>query len=202
VSFITNAGGKAEAVKFDVSDPAQVVSAVGAILEREEAISLLVNNAGVRFDGLTHGMSIEAWQHCCRLNLDSAFLVSREVIRPMTKHGGGSIVFVSSIAGSIGSFGQSAYAAAKAGLVALAKSIALEYGAKNVRANTVIPGVILTEMTSNLRECFKESVLAQIPCGRLGEPEEVAPAICFLLSDAASYINGATLHINGGGLRV
>jgi 3-oxoacyl-[acyl-carrier protein] reductase len=202
VASIRNAGGSAEAVKFDVSNPEQVVAGVGQILEREEAIDLLVNNAGVRFDGLTHGMSIESWQECCRLNLDSAFLVSREVIRPMVKRQGGSIVFVSSIAGSIGSFGQSAYAAAKAGLVALAKSIALEYGAKGIRANTVIPGVIMTDMTQNIREDFKQSVLVQIPCGRLGEPEEVAPAICFLLSDAARYINGATLHINGGGLRV
>jgi 3-oxoacyl-[acyl-carrier protein] reductase len=109
---------------------------------------------------------------------------------------------VSSIAGSIGSFGQSAYAASKAGIVAFAKSVALEYGTRGVRANAVVPGIIRTDMTANLRDKFLESVLEQIICKRLGEPSEVAPAICFLLSDAASYINGATLHINGGGLRL
>jgi 3-oxoacyl-[acyl-carrier protein] reductase len=202
VASIRAAGGIAEAVKFDASDPAQVASAVAGILERDEAIDLLVNNAGVRFDGLTHGTAPEAWDECLRINLGSAFLVTREVVRPMSKHQRGSIVFVSSIAGAIGSFGQSAYAAAKAGITGLAKSVAMEYGAKGVRANVVIPGIISTEMTQNLREDFKQAVLAQIPCNRLGEPEEVASAICFLLSDAASYINGATLHINGGGLRI
>lgn len=201
VAGILAAGGHAEKARFDASDPAQVAAGVAAILEREEAIDLLVNNAGVRFDGLTHGMAPETWDECTRMNLDSAFYVTKEVVRPMSKHQHGSIVFVSSIAGSIGSFGQSAYAASKAGVVALAKSVALEYGAKGVRANVVVPGIISTEMTQNLREDFKQSVLAQIPCNRLGLPEEVAPAICFLLSDGASYINGATLHINGGGLR-
>ncbi len=188
--------------RFDVSDPLQASAGITAILEREEAIDLLVNNAGVRFNGLTQGIAPEAWDECTRMNLDSAFYVTKEVVRPMSKHQRGSIVFVSSIAGSIGSVGQSAYAASKAGIVALAKSVALEYGAKGIRANVVIPGIISTEMTQNLREEFKQSVLAQIPCNRLGLPEEVAPAICFLLSDGASYINGATLHINGGGLRV
>ena len=202
VAGIRAAGGHAEKAQFDASDPVQVAASVAAILECEEAIDLLVNNAGVRFDGLTHGMTPETWDECTRMNLDSAFYVTKEVVRPMSKHQRGSIVFVSSIAGSIGSFGQSAYAASKAGVVALAKSVALEYGAKGVRANVVVPGIISTEMTQNLREDFKQSVLAQIPCNRLGLPEEVAPAICFLLSDGASYINGATLHINGGGLRV
>jgi 3-oxoacyl-[acyl-carrier protein] reductase len=134
--------------------------------------------------------------------LDAAFYVTREVVKPMARRQKGSIVIVSSIAGSIGSFGQSAYAAAKAGLVGFAKSVALEYGPKGVRTNVVIPGIINTDMTKNLREDFRKSVLVQIPCNRFGEPEEVAGPICFLLSDAASYINGATLHINGGGSRL
>jgi len=202
VAFIRGVGGSAEAVRFDVSVPDEVSSAIAGILEREEGLDYLVNNAGVRFDSLTHATSDEMWRNCLRTNLDSAFCVTREVVKPMAKRQMGSIVIVSSIAGSIGSFGQSAYAAAKAGLVGFAKSVALEYGVKGVRINVVIPGIINTEMTENLREEFRKSVLAQIPCSRFGEPEEVAGPICFLLSDAASYINGATLHINGGGLRL
>lgn len=202
VAFIRDAGGTAEAIRFDVSVPDEVSSAVSGILEREEGVDYLVSNAGVRFDSLTHATSDEMWRDCMRIDLDAAFYVTREVIKPMARRQKGSIVIVSSIAGSIGSFGQSAYAAAKAGLVGFAKSVALEYGAKGVRINVVIPGIINTEMTKNLREEFRKSVLAQIPCNRFGEPEEVAGPICFLLSDAASYINGATLHINGGGLRL
>lgn len=199
---IRRAGGKADLAPFDVSDQAQVATAIASILEREQTIHLLVNNAGVRYDSLVHSTTPEQWEGCVRDNLNSVFYVTHEVVKAMVKHGGGSIVMVSSIAGSIGSFGQSAYAAAKAGIVAFAKSVALEYGSRGVRANAVIPGIIHTDMTANLRDKFLESVLEQIPCKRLGEPEEVAPAICFLLSDAASYINGATLHINGGGLRL
>ena len=132
VAGIRDAGGQAEKARFDVSDPAQVAAGIAAILEREEEIALLVNNAGVRFDGLTHGMAPETWDECTRMNLDSAFYVTKEIVRPMLKHQRGSIVYVSSIAGSIGSFGQSAYAASKAGIVALAKSVALEYGANLV----------------------------------------------------------------------
>jgi 3-oxoacyl-[acyl-carrier protein] reductase len=202
VSAVKSAGGSAEAARFDASSPEEVSSAVADVLKREEGIDLLVNNAGVRFDSLTHSTTDEQWRDCLRINLNSAFCVTREIIKPMARRKKGSIVVVSSIAGSIGSFGQSAYAAAKAGLVGFAKSVALEYGGKGVRINAVIPGIINTEMTKNLREDFRRSVLAQIPCNRFGEPEEVAAPVCFLLSDAASYINGATLHINGGGLRL
>jgi len=195
-------GGTAELVPFNASDHAEVAAAIASVLEREETIHLLVNNAGVRYDSLTHSTTTGQWEGCVRDNLNSVFYVTHEVVKAMVKHGGGSIVMVSSIAGSIGSFGQSAYAAAKAGIVAFAKSVALEYASRGVRANAVIPGIIRTDMTANLRDKFLESVLEQIPCKRLGEPAEVAPAICFLLSDAASYINGATLHINGGGLRL
>jgi 3-oxoacyl-[acyl-carrier protein] reductase len=195
------AGGTAELAPFNATDHSQVATAVAAILEREETIHLLVNNAGVRYDSLIHSTTPEQWEGCVRDNLNSVFYVTHEVIKAMAKHGG-SIVMVSSIAGSIGSFGQSAYAASKAGIVAFAKSVALEYGTRGVRANAVVPGIIRTDMTANLRDKFLESVLEQIICKRLGEPSEVAPAICFLLSDAASYINGATLHINGGGLRL
>ncbi len=202
VADIVRAGGVAQAVQFDVGDSEQVASAVGRILDAEGAIDLLVNNAGARFDALAHSTSSEMWRDCQRVNLDSVFIVTRDLVRHMAKRQQGSIVVVSSIAGAIGSFGQSAYAAAKAGVVAFAKSVALEYGAKGVRINVVVPGIIDTEMTADLKEDFRQSVLGQIPCRRFGRPEEVASAICFLLSDAASYINGATLHINGGGLRL
>ncbi len=202
VAAIRDAGSSAEAVQFDVSSPEEVSPAIASIFEREEGIDYLVNNAGVRFDSLTHATSDKLWRDCMRVDLDAAFYVTRQVVKPMARRQKGSIVIVSSIAGTIGSFGQCAYAAAKAGLVGFAKSVALEYGPKGVRTNVVIPGIINTDMTKNLREDFRKSVLAQIPCNRFGEPEEVAGPICFLLSDAASYINGATLHINGGGSRL
>lgn len=202
VAAIRDAGGSAEAVRFDASSPQEVSPAIASIFEREEGIDYLVNNAGVRYNSLTHATSDKLWQDCLRINLDAAFCVTRQVVKSMARRQKGSIVIVSSIAGSIGSFGQSAYAAAKAGLVGFAKSVALEYGPRGVRTNVVIPGIINTDMTKNLREDFRKSVLAQIPCNRFGEPEEVAGPICFLLSDAASYINGATLHINGGGSRL
>jgi len=199
---IIKAGGEAEAFRADVGDPTEVSALFSHINERWERLELLVNNAGARFDALTHALTDEKWEECQRINLRSVFLVTREALKLMSRARFGRIVSVSSIAGSIGSFGQSNYAAAKAGISAFMKSVALEYGQKNIRANTVVPGIIETDMTADMKGDFRESVLAQIPLRRFGRPEEVAYPICFLLTEAASYINGATIHINGGGLRL
>jgi len=201
-SDIVEAGGEAEVYRADVGEPSEVADLFSHIDERWENLDLLVNNAGARFDAVTHSLTDEKWDEALRVNLRSVFLVTREALKLMSRARFGRIVSVSSIAGSIGSFGQSNYAAAKAGISAFMKSVALEYGQKNIRANTVIPGIIETDMTADMKEDFKEAVLAQIPFRRFGKPEEVAYPICFLLSEAASYINGATMHINGGGLRL
>ncbi|OPX21391.1 MAG: hypothetical protein B1H03_06685 [Planctomycetales bacterium 4484_113] len=199
---IRQAGGEARVFHADVSEPVEVAALFAHLQELWGEMHFLVNNAGARFDAITHSITDEKWEQCQRVNLRSVFLVTREALKMMTSSRFGRIVSVSSIAGTIGSFGQSNYAAAKAGISALMKSIALEYGPKNIRANTVIPGIIETDMTADMKGDFKESVLAQIPLRRFGHPEEVAYPICFLLTEAASYINGATIHINGGGLRL
>ncbi len=199
---INSLGGRAIPVKCDVSDPKQVQDMFALIEKELGVVELLVNNAGVRADSLTHSMSLEVWERSMRINLLSTFLVTREALKGMLKKKFGRIVSVSSVAGTVGSFGQSNYAAAKAGLCGFSKSIAVEYGRKNIRANTVIPGIIETDMIKDMKQEVSESLLSQIPVGRFGRPEEVAYPVCFLLSEGANYINGATLHINGGGLRL
>ncbi len=201
-NLISSNGGKAYAFQCDVTVPEQVETMFGEIGKKFGNIQLLVNCAGARLDALTHSMKADEWEDCIRVNLSSVFYVTKEAIKQMLKIKFGRIVSVSSVAGTVGSFGQSNYSAAKAGIVGLMKSIAVEYARKNIRANTVIPGIIETDMTSNLRDDVVESLKSQIPVRRFGKPEEVAYPVCFLLSEAASYINGATLHINGGGLRL
>lgn len=199
---IIRAGGKALPIRADVTEPGQVREMFRLIEEKAGPVEILVNNAGARVDALSHNMSDEEWEQSLRINLTSVFLVTREALRSMLKRNFGRIVSVSSVAGTVGSYGQSNYSASKAGIVGLMKSIAVEYGRKNIRANTVIPGIIETDMTKDLRKEVLEALISQIPARRLGLAEEVAYPICFLLSEGASYINGATLHINGGGLRL
>jgi len=195
-------GGKAIAIQADVTAPEDVEKMFRIAKETLGEVQLLVNNAGARFDALTHSMSLEKWEECIRTNLLSVFLVTREALKAMLRNNFGRIVSVSSVAGTVGSFGQSNYSAAKAGISAFMKSVAVEYGRRNIRANTVVPGIIETDMTKDLRADFRESLLEQIPMSRLGKPSEVAYPVCFLLSEGASYINGITLPVNGGGLRL
>jgi 3-oxoacyl-[acyl-carrier protein] reductase len=195
---IRSAGGTSEVSLFDVADSAQVKQAFAAIAEKHGRLHILVNNAGRRVDALALRMSDEQWRQSLAINLDGVFFCCREALGLMRAEGG-SIVNISSVAAFAGSAGQANYSAAKAGVIGLTRSLALEYGGRNIRVNAVVPGIIETAMTGNIKEALREQMLAQIPVRRFGRPEEVASAVLFLASQDASYISGATLHVNGGG---
>ncbi len=195
---LSSGGGRAWPLKFDVTDSHAVVTGFEEILARSHRLDILVNNAGIRRDTLALTMKDEDWRETLKVNLDGAFYCSRAAVALMRKSGG-SVVNVSSVAAFTGSVGQSNYAAAKSGVVGLTRSMAVEYAARGIRFNCVVPGLIDTEMTQGLKSGIREEYIRRIPMGRFGEPEEVAAAVLFLASDAASYITGATLHINGGG---
>jgi 3-oxoacyl-[acyl-carrier protein] reductase len=195
---IRNSGGRGDLLCFDVSDSSAVKQAFAQISEQQGRLDILVNNAGKRVDALALRMSDEQWRESLAINLDGVFFCCREALGLM-RAGGGSIVNISSVAAFAGSAGQANYSAAKAGVIGLTRSLALEYGGRSIRVNAVVPGIIETAMTGNIKDSLKEQMLAQIPAKRFGRPEEVASAVLFLASDAASYISGATLHVNGGG---
>ena len=184
--------------KADVTDELQVASIVRDIVQKYGKIDGLVNNAGIRNDGFTHSTKSEQWLKTIDINLNAHFYTTRDVLAYMMKAKSGSIVFVSSIAGSTGSWGQSSYAATKAALQGFAKSVALEYGPRNVRANVVVPGIIHTDMSAHLKEKYHDKFSDMTALKRFGTPEEVAYVIAFLLSDYSSYVTGACWHINGG----
>lgn len=164
----------------------------------ENKIDILVNNAGLTKDGLFMRMKDEAFDEVINTNLKAAFILSRELIRSMIKRRFGRIISVSSIVAFTGNIGQANYSASKAALIAMSKSLALEVAARNITVNCVAPGFIETAMTDKLPDNIKEDLLAKIPAGRMGLASDVASSIAFLASDAASYITGQTLHINGG----
>ena len=198
VKLITDAGGKAKAIRFDVADSEACSAAIDGIVKELGRIDVLVNNAGVAIDGLLMRFKDEDWDKTLNTNLKGAFALTRAVSRPMMKQKGGAIVNVSSIVGEMGNGGQSAYAASKAGLIGLTKSVARELASRNIRVNAVTPGFITTDMTASLTPEQKEKMLTAIPLSRIGNAEEVAGAVAFLASDAASYITGETLKVNGG----
>lgn len=195
---IEQGAGQAYPLCFDVTDSAQVLKAYEQLIERSGKLDILVNNAGVRADNLALRMSDSEWRKAMAVNLDGAFYCCRASLSLMRKTGG-SIVNISSVAAFAGSVGQANYASAKAGLVGLTKSLAVEYASKNIRVNCIVPGLIETEMTDALKPAFREQFMSQIPMGRFGTAEEVAAGVLFFASDASSYITGAALHINGGG---
>jgi 3-oxoacyl-[acyl-carrier protein] reductase len=198
VKAITDAGGKAKAIRFDVADSEACSTAVEGVVKEFGRIDVLVNNAGVAIDGLLMRFKDEDWDKTIDTNLKGAFALMRAVSRPMMKQKAGAIVNVSSIVGEMGNGGQSAYAASKAGLIGLTKSVARELSSRNIRVNAVTPGFITTDMTASLTPEQKEKMLTAIPLSRIGNSEEVAAAVAFLASDAASYITGETLKVNGG----
>ena len=161
-------------------------------------ISILVNNAGITKDGLFLRMKEDDWDVVMDTNLKSIFLLSKAVIRGMTKARFGRIVNITSVIGFVGNMGQVNYAAAKGGMVAFTKSMAREFGSRNITSNCVAPGFIQTDMTDKLSDEVREAYLTSIPLGRLGQANEVASAVKFLASDEASYITGTTIHVNGG----
>jgi len=191
-------GAKTMVVTADVTDNAAVEEAVAQILAAFGRIDFAVSNAGASVDSLLLRLKPAAIEHMLSVNLKSAFYLCGAVAKPMMKQRRGSIVLVSSIVGLSGNPGQSAYAAAKAGLLGLAKSLAKELGSRNIRVNAVAPGLIETAMTENMPEAAREYFLKQAALGRLGKPEDVSGVVSFLCSDAAAYVTGQTLVVDGG----
>lgn len=185
-------GGRA--VQADVSDPASAA----ALVEAAGDVDILVNNAGLTRDGLLARMSDDDWHTVIETNLSSVFYTCRAVARPMMKKRAGAIVNISSIVGVHGNWGQTNYAASKAGIIGFTKSLARELGSRNVRANVVAPGYVRTQLTEVLPEEATQAMLQQTPLGRLGDPEDVAGAVRFLCSDEASFVTGEVLLVDGG----
>ncbi|MCF8130039.1 MAG: 3-oxoacyl-[acyl-carrier-protein] reductase [Deltaproteobacteria bacterium] len=191
-------GVMAEGYKADVSSFKETEQLFRDILEKHEKIDVLINNAGITRDTLLLRMSEEIWDDVLRVNLKSVFNCTKAVIRAMSQQRSGAIVSISSVVGQIGNFGQSNYAASKAGIMGFTKSIAREVAGRGINVNAVAPGFIDTEMTEVIPEKAKESFLKQIPFGKMGKPEDVAEAVYWLCSDAAGYITGQVIHVNGG----
>ncbi|OPX97719.1 MAG: 3-oxoacyl-(acyl-carrier-protein) reductase FabG [Syntrophorhabdus sp. PtaU1.Bin002] len=197
VRHIREMGRKAEFYHVDVSSLQMVGEAVDKVVKGMGGVNNLVNNAGITIDKLLLRMKEEDWDRVMQVNLKSAFNCTKEVIRHMLKTGG-SIVNISSVAGVMGNAGQANYAASKAGLIGFTKSIAREYGERNIRVNAVAPGFIKTKMTEFMDEKMREGTLKAIPLKRLGEPLDIAHAVYFLLSKYGSYITGEVINVNGG----
>jgi 3-oxoacyl-[acyl-carrier protein] reductase len=183
---------------LDVRDGAATEALVDAIAKEKGAIAILVNNAGVTRDTLLMRMKDEDWAQVIDTDLSAVFRLSRAVLRGMMKARYGRIVSVGSVVGLMGNAGQANYCAAKAGLIGFSKSLAREIGSRGITVNVVAPGFIDTDMTKALPETARSALLEQVPAGRLGAPEDIAAAVCFLASPAASYITGETLQVNGG----
>jgi 3-oxoacyl-[acyl-carrier protein] reductase len=195
---IVDAGGRCEAVALEVTDPAGVERTIGDLLSRHGRLDILVNNAGVARDRLLLRMKPADWDVVIATNLTAAFTCTQAVVRQMIKQRSGRIIAISSVVAQTGNAGQANYAASKAGLIGFAKSMAREVASRGITVNVVAPGLIDTDMTRALGDQVREKWAAQVPLGRLGTPEEVASAVCFLASDEASYITGQVLAVNGG----
>ena len=197
-AYLGEAGVAGEGMRLDVTAAEQVNEAVAAITRAHGAPTILVNNAGITRDNLFMRMKDEEWDSIIDTNLSSVYRVSKACVRGMMKARWGRIINISSVVGSTGNPGQANYAAAKAGMLGLTRSLARELGSRGVTANCVSPGFIDTDMTRALGDAQRAELTGQIPLGKLGQPEHVAAAVAFLASDAAEYITGENLHVNGG----
>ncbi len=195
-------GAQARLIQFNVADFGQVQQGIDEIIKESGRLDLLVNNAGITRDNLILRMKEEEWDAVLTVNLKGAYNCIRAVSKPMVKQRFGRIINISSVVGVMGNAGQANYVASKAGLIGLTKSVARELASRNITVNAVAPGFIQTEMTESLPEKTKAEMMAQIPLGRFGTPEEVAQAVAFLASDAAAYLTGQVIHVNGGMLMV
>ena len=186
-------------LNFDISKEEKIEKFIEiASNELGGNLDCIVNNAGITHDNLAIRMNLEEWKRVININLTSTFLLSKFAIKKMLKNKSGKIINITSVVGHTGNLGQSNYTASKAGIVAMSKSLALEYAKKNINVNCISPGFIKTAMTDKIDEKFKQSIISKIPSARLGEPYDVANAVLFLASNQSNYINGETLHVNGG----
>ena len=190
---------KIKILKFDISQHEKIEEFINnATEELGGSLDCVVNNAGITKDNLTIRMSLEEWTKVIDLNLTSTFLMCKYSLKKMLKNKSGKIINITSVVGHTGNAGQANYTASKAGIVAMSKSLAIEYAKKNINVNCISPGFISTAMTDQINEKHKEAIVSKIPSNRLGKPEDIANAVIFLSSDQSDYINGETIHVNGG----
>ncbi|MBD3671545.1 MAG: 3-oxoacyl-ACP reductase FabG [Gammaproteobacteria bacterium] len=197
-AYLQEAGIQGKGLVLNVTDAASIDDCIKGMEGDVGIPTILVNNAGITRDNLLMRMKDEEWDDIINTNLSSIYRLSKAVLRPMMKARKGRIISITSVVGAMGNAGQTNYAAAKAGVMGFTKALAREAGARGITVNAVAPGFIDTDMTKVLPEEQKEALMAQIPMGRLGQPEEIAAAVTFLASPEAAYITGTTLHVNGG----
>ena len=195
---ITSAGHLSEHIALDVTEAGAGEEAVAGVVKRHGRIDILVNNAGIAKDQLMLRMKRDDWDAVIGTNLTAAFVLTQAVLKPMVKQRAGRIVSISSVVGQGGNAGQANYAASKAGIIGFSKAVALEVASRGITVNVVAPGLIQTDMTRAITESAHEEWASKIPLKRLGTPEDIAAAVCFLASDEASYITGQVLAVNGG----
>ena len=184
--------------KFKLDDHEKIETFIEKSDSQIKGLDILINNAGITLDNLSIRLTEENWKKVLDINLTSTFLMCKFAIKKMLKRKYGKIINITSIVGHTGNLGQSNYAASKAGIIAFSKSLAIEYAKKNININCVSPGFIQTEMTDKINEDFKNILISKIPSGKLGSSNDVSNCVVFLASDMASYINGETIHVNGG----
>ncbi len=187
-----------EIMQFKLEAHNKIEEFVEKVDKQLGGLDILINNAGITLDNLSIRLSEENWKKVLDINLTSTFLMCKHTIKKMLKKKSGKIINITSIVGHTGNLGQANYSASKAGIVAFSKSLAIEYARKNINVNCVSPGFIKTEMTDKINEEFKKNLINQIPSGTLGTGEDVSNCVAFLASDMANYINGETIHVNGG----
>ena len=184
--------------KFDISEHSRIEEFLDDVILELGSLDILINNAGINIDNISLRMKDEEWKKVIDINLTSTFLLTKYSIKKMLKNKFGRVVNITSIVGHTGNLGQSNYSASKAGIIAMSKSLAIEYAKKNITINCVSPGFIVSDMTLNIAEKVKLYLTSRIPMGRLGTGEDVSNCVAFLSSDQASYVTGETLHVNGG----
>jgi 3-oxoacyl-[acyl-carrier protein] reductase len=190
---------KIKILKFDISQSNKIEEFIeNATQELGGSLDCIINNAGITQDNLAIRMSLDEWKKVIDINLTSTFLISKFAIKKMLKNKSGKIINITSVVGHTGNLGQANYTASKAGIIAMSKSLAIEYAKKNININCISPGFIKTAMTDKIDEKFKEIIISKIPSARLGEADDIANAVLFLSSNQSNYINGETLHVNGG----
>jgi 3-oxoacyl-[acyl-carrier protein] reductase len=185
-------------LKFDISQSDKIEEFIENASKELGGLDCIVNNAGITQDNLAIRMNLDEWKKVIDLNLTSAFLMSKFAIKKMLKNKKGKIINITSVVGHTGNLGQANYTASKAGIIAMSKSLAIEYAKKNININCISPGFIKTAMTDKIDEKYKEVIISKIPSARLGEPKDIANAVIFLASSLSDYVNGETLHVNGG----